>query len=361
MVGIDALHLALRTPVTVPDVAQIRLDITAARELDLRAGEVVKGVVEFEGDVARFVLEFNGRPVKLPLRGGQLQAGKAAFSVLAVDAQEISLKPLGNTVDATPGVAPQFISDSLAAMSLALRPQDLAAVARFMLPLNLDALAQRPELNNALMPFLRQRLNAGGLAPVTLKAAVEASGLWAEARLAAQQRLNPGDFKLALWRLLDYAGGHRGAESEGLDDIKAALGALEAAQIEAVQAQAQGELLLNMVIPFENWAPLQLSLQRAAATPLQPGPPFVINAYSNDPALGEIWLKSVIEDQATLEIIMWAKQESTAAAAGAAAAVLTAQLAEFGLNLRKISIINGPRSAAVFVPPESGQMVNIQI
>jgi hypothetical protein len=138
MAAIDALNLATRTPVVALEAPQIRLDIAAAQELGLRAGEVVKGVVEFEGDVARFVLEFNGKLVKLPLKGGHLVAGKAAFSILSVDSNEITLKSLAAAPEAAPGVKTQFISDSLTAMSLALRPQDLAAVARFMLPVNLD-------------------------------------------------------------------------------------------------------------------------------------------------------------------------------------------------------------------------------
>ena len=262
---------------------------------------------------------------------------------------------------AAPGVKTQFISDSLTAMSLALRPQDLSAVARFMLPVNLDALFQRAELTGGLMPFMRQRLNTRELAPVSIKSAFETSGLWAEARLAARQMLSPGDFKVALWRLLERASDGGGADFEGLDDIKGALGALESAQIQAVQAQAQGELFLSIVIPFMHENPLHLSLQRAAVSDTQPSPPFVINAYSNDDVLGEIWLKSVIEKQGELEIIMWAKNQATAKNAATASGVLTAQLSEFGLSLRKISIINGARSEAVFLPPEAGQMVNIQI
>ena len=361
MAAIDALNLATRTPVVALEAPQIRLDIAAAQELGLRAGEVVKGVVEFEGDVARFVLEFNGKLVKLPLKGGHLVAGKAAFSILSVDSNEITLKPLAAAPEAAPGLKTQFISDSLTAMSLALRPQDLAAVARFMLPVNLDTLFQRPEMTGVLMPFMRQRLNTRELAPVSIKSAFETSGLWAEARLAARQMLSPGDFKVALWRLLERASDGSGADFEELDEIKGALGALESAQIQAVQAQAQGELFLSIVIPFMHENPLHLSLQRAAVSDAQPSPPFVINAYSNDDVLGEIWLKSVIEKQGELEIIMWAKNEATAKTAATASSVLTAQLSEFGLSLRKISIINGARSEAVFLPPEAGQMVNIQI
>ena len=361
MTGIDALNLALRIPAFLFEGPQMRLDIAAARELDLKAGDVIKGVIEFDGDVARFVLEFNGKPVKLLLRGSHFTAGKAAFSILAVDANDVSLKPIAAAPAPVPGAKPHFISDSLAAMSLALRPQDLAAVARFMLPVNLDGLAQRAELTGSLMPFMRQRLNTRDLTPAALKVAFEASGLWAEAKLAARQMLNQGDFKVALWRLLERASDGGGANLGGFDEIKSALCALESAQIQAVQAQAQGELFLSIVIPFMHENPLHLSLQRAAVSDAQPSPPFVINAYSNDDVLGEIWLKSVIEKQGELEIIMWAKNEATAKTAATASSVLTAQLSEFGLSLRKISIINGARSEAVFLPPEAGQMVNIQI
>ena len=361
MAGIDVLNLALRPPAFLFEGPQIRLDIAAAQELDLRAGDVIKGVIEFDGDVARFVLEFNGKPVKLPLRGGHFSAGKAAFSILAVDANDVTLKPMAAASAPAPGAKPHFISDSLAAMSLALRPQDLAAVARFMLPVTLDGLAQRAGLTDSLMPFMRQRLNTRDLTPVALKTAFEASGLWAEANLAAHQMLNQGDFKVTLWRLLERASDGGGADFECLDEIKGALGALESAQIQAVQAQSQGELFLNMVIPFDNGSPLQLSLQRDAVTDSQPSPPFVINAYSNDDVLGEIWLKSTIETQGELEIIMWAKNKATASTAATVSGVLTSQLSEFGLHLRKISIINGARSETVFLPPEAGQMVNIQI
>ena len=146
-----------------------------------------------------------------------------------------------------------------------------------------------------------------------------------------------------------------------MDQTKQSLHSLDSAQSQALQAQARGEVLLSMVIPFVNAQPLHLSFSREAVSEEQPSPPFVVNAYTNDAVLGELWLKTVIEKHGALEILMWAVHQPIAAAAASAARVLGGHLAEFGLTLKKISIINGPRPQVAPPAAEPGQMVNIQI
>ena len=360
MPGIDPVSLAYRPPNIIFDWSLIHVEMAAARDLDLKPGDIVNGVIEYDGDVARFFLKFNAGGPPVPLRGNQFQAGPAAFAVTAGGANEILLKPLPVTAPmpvAVPAAAVgrQFISDSMAAVALALRPQDQAAIAKFFAPQHLETLLRSPGLAECVMPFLRQRMNTRTLTPAALKVAVAASGLWAEPTLAAQRKVDPGDFKVGLWKLLEQGG------ADGMDQTKQSLHSLDSAQSQALQAQARGEVLLSMVIPFVNAQPLHLSFFREAVSEEQPSPPFVVNAYTNDAVLGELWLKTVIEKHGALEILMWAVHQPIAAAAASAARVLGGHLAEFGLTLKKISIINGPRPQVAPPAAEPGQMVNIQI
>lgn len=359
MSAIDALSLAIRPPVTVFDWSVIRVDVAVAKELGLKVGDVVTGVVESDADSTRFSLKFIGKPVSVPLQGNHFPSGPATFTVTAAGPNGVMLKPL--TVAAAPVArGAQFISESMTAMSLALRPQALAAISRFMAPQNLEALIRNTELAGCLMPFFTRRLNTRGLTPVALKEAIQSCGLWTEAKLAAGHTIGQNDGKLTLLRLLDK-GGAGSFDAAALDTIKQALGEIESSQMQAVQAQSHGELLLSMAIPFENANPLHLSFSRAAVSDEQPSPPFVIDAYSDDDVLGKLWLKTFIEKSGGIDIVMWAISDRVVATAAAAAGELGKHLAEFGLTLKKISIIHGARPDTAPPPQDPGQMVNVQI
>ena len=177
MPGIDPVSLAYRPPNIIFDWSLIHVEMAAARELDLKPGDIVNGVIEYDGDAARFFLKFNAGGPPVPLRGNQFQAGPAAFAVTAGGANEILLKPLPVTAPmpvAVPAAAVgrQFISDSMAAVALALRPQDQAAIAKFFAPQHLETLLRSPGLAECVMPFLRQRMNTRTLTPAALKVAV---------------------------------------------------------------------------------------------------------------------------------------------------------------------------------------------
>ena len=131
--------------------------------------------------------------------------------------------------------------------------------------------------------------------------------------------------------------------------------------MQAAQAQVKGELLFSFFIPFSDTNPVKVGVSRAAPTELQSAPPLVIDLHTKNDSLGEVWLKTQIEKNEDIEIVMWAVESRVVAAASSASRRLLEHFREFGLRLRKISVINGFRPESESPIPAAGQLVNVKI
>ncbi|NDB70131.1 MAG: hypothetical protein EB015_19420, partial [Methylocystaceae bacterium] len=123
----------------------------------------------------------------------------------------------------------------------------------------------------------------------------------------------------------------------------------------------KGELLFSFFIPFADANPVKVGVSRAAPTELQPAPPLIINLYTKNDSLGEVWLKTQIEKNAEIEIVLWAVESRVVSAASASSRRLLEHFREFGLQLKKISIVNGARPESAALIAAAGQLVNVQI
>ena len=244
--------------------------------------------------------------------------------------------------------------------SLLLRPQNAEVLADFLTPANLNRLIAHAEIAEHLLPLLKNRLKSDRFGPADIKSVFESCGIWAEGLLAQGKQLRKNDVKSALLGVLSAAG-EGFADMATLDQIRGALGAIESAQVHAAQAQNNGELLFSFFIPFSDASPVKVGVSRTAPSELQPAPPLVVNLYTKNEALGEVWLKTQIEKNAEIEIVMWAVESRVVSAASAASRRLLEHFREFGLQLKKISIINGARPESATTTPAAGQLVNVQI
>jgi hypothetical protein len=127
-----------------------------------------------------------------------------------------------------------------------------------------------------------------------------------------------------------------------IEKLTRAVDDIEAGQVQAVQAQAQQEVLFSMTLPFVDANPVELTFRRG---PKQDGeqPVLTVNVHSKSPDLGPIWLKTQLMSAQQVELVMWAEKASVAAEAKARSFLLGDELQIAGLNMRSFQVIHGSR------------------
>ena len=360
MSGIDLQSILPRAGYVTTDFSAVRIEVAQAKDLGLKGGEVVQGVVERDGEGLRFSFDLSGRSVSIPLQGKELPPGKTVLTLAATDPGRGWLRPGSITPAPVYAGAAQYINESMTPASLLLRPQNAEALAAFLAPANLNRLITDPGIAEFLLPLLKNRLTTGRFGPSDVKSVFESCGIWAEGMLAQGKQLRKCDVKSALQGVLN-ANREGLADLATLDQFSGALDAIESAQVQAAQAQIKGELLFSFFIPFADANPVKVGVSRAAPTELQPAPPLIINLYTKNDSLGEVWLKTQIEKNAEIEVVMWAVESRVVSAASASSRRLLEHFREFGLQLKKISIVNGARPESAVLTAAAGQLVNVQI
>jgi hypothetical protein len=268
--------------------------------------------------------------------------------------------------------APLFTGDSQAGIShiakLLYRPQDMSDLSELVQPGVLseliDALA-RPDLLESWEAML---LSEELLSPETLQETV-LNFLGPEAWLAKGKPPPGKDLKGLLRRLLSTleqglksGAGWPAQVMSKLPLVRGALEDLESAQVRAVQAQGQNEVLFKMVLPFKEDAPIHLTFRRASNQWGQVAG-LCVNVYSESPALGAIWLKTELQAKDRVDLTMWAIRSDVLEKAQAGTDGLVGTLKEIGLTVGRLEVLPGPRPDLpdAFVPSGRGLVVDIAV
>ena len=219
----------------------------------------------------------------------------------------------------------------------------------------------RPDL---ALQFRALQLSLAHITPQAIAQAV-AANLGAEVWLARGQT-PPGDDPKQLLRRLIQALKNPDADSKGLDtemslsDLISGLDTLESHRLQAVQAQAQNEVLLHLMLPFVDSEPAELVFRRP---PRQPGQevPWTVKVHAGSEALGPVWLRTQLFNKEQVEMTMWAVRPEVVSEAKAHSTDLGALLSDAGLNLRSFQIFQGqrPSQAQDWVPSGRGMVVDV--
>jgi hypothetical protein len=190
------------------------------------------------------------------------------------------------------------------------------------------------------------RLSAERLTPESIRMAV-LSAMGSETSLGRVRNPAPLDPKQLMHQLLKaVTDASNDAEGDAeVQQIKRALGDLDAAQIGAVRAQGEGAMAMSVVLPFVNQAPVELRFERQAAAPGQESV-YTVSAHSNSEDYGELWLKADLHGDTELDLSMWALRESVVAMAQMGAQALRDNLREAGLSMRSFHAHAGARPMA---------------
>jgi hypothetical protein len=128
--------------------------------------------------------------------------------------------------------------------------------------------------------------------------------------------------------------------SEG--QIKNVMDELESAQLHAVQAQTQGEMMFSIVLPFKDAEPVEISFER------QPGESgqkdqLTVNVHSQSREYGELWLKTNLLGTTEVDLVMWAVREDVVTQARDLSGLLGLELQKASLVMRSFQVIHGER------------------
>lgn len=315
-----------------------------AAELGLKEGQVIQAAVKSQHGQPMLVLQGKS----LPLPG--LQASQVGESIW-LRAQGGALVPL-NTQPLVSRIA-----------TLLYRPSVNTALPQLFQPGTLDALlssVQRPDLQ---AQWRGLQLSMSQLTPGALRQAMMGA-MGAEVWLARGMQAPVQDPKQLLRKLMGElsltAASEDSADSGLVEKLTQAVDDIEASQVQAVQAQAQQEVLFSMTLPFADANPVELTVRRG---PRQEGeqPVLTVNVHSKTEDLGPVWLKTQLMNAQHIELTMWAEHADVVTQARTRSHLLGDELRAAGLTLRTFQVVHGARPAEVsdWTPSGRGLVVDV--
>lgn len=335
-----------------------------AQALQLRDGQVVQANLSARGDQPLLILR--GTPLPLPPGTPRLREGPVWLQVRST-AEGWFLQPTP-----APGAASADRTQALVSRlnQLLFRPPgqtdttqllQSGTVPRVLAQLGLPELQPlwqgwQQEMAR-LQPAALARAVAGAMGAEVWLARGQSAQASADPRQllrrlmqALRERADPGDDEDSLSVDLD----------EVLGQVRASLDQLESHQVQSAQAQAQQELLLNLVIPFADADPVELEFRRPARQG-QERMPLTVNIHTRSQDLGEVWLRTQLSGERQLDLTMWALREDVVVMARDQAPRLSGLLGEAGLEMHALQIVHGARPAPAqdWVPSGRGMVLDL--
>jgi hypothetical protein len=336
------------------------LTVAQARALDLRDGQIVEAMVQSRGgdDLA---LLMRGKQLdlpRLPLTAGWLP-GQTVRLQVHMSPSGLGLHPMA---DNSLAQAPFFSRVG----NLLFRPPGLEQLGQLFKPGVLDALLQTTGRGDLMAQWRGMQLNMAQLNPQALAQAMSramVSSMGSEPWLNRGLPLPADDPKQLLRKLMAALSRNEDGDApESIGKLSQAVDDLESSQVQAVQAQAQKEVLISFVLPFVDAEPIELQFRRAPQKEGQERPPLVVNVHSRSEDLGEVWLKTQLQGLERVELTMWALREGVVEQARQRSGELGAQLAQAGLAMQSFQVIHGarPLGSADWVPSGRGLVIDIR-
>jgi hypothetical protein len=338
----DALAAPGRIPTIYLEGKLLPLQASTAAELGLKDGQVVQASVKLQQDQPMLMLQ--GKALSAP----GLLASQVGESIW-LRAQGGNLVPIN---------APPIVSRIA---SLLYRPNVNSVLPQLFQPGTLDELlsqVQRPDLQ---AQWRGLQLSMSQLTPGALQQAMMGA-MGAEVWLAKGLQ-PPQDVKQLMRKLiaeLNVARTDEEPDTGLIEKLTRAVDDIEARQVQAVQAQAQQEVLFSMTLPFVDANPIELTVRRG---PRQDGEQAVltVNVHSKTEYLGPVWLKTQLMNAQQLELTMWAENEFVVGQARSRSYLLGDELRAAGLNMRAFNVVHGARPPEVsdWTPSGRGLVVDV--
>jgi hypothetical protein len=378
--GAEALVAPNRINPIYLDGKLLTFQASIAESLGLKDGQIVQALVRLHGDQPKLLLQ--GRMIDAPasalaapgesmwLRVQNKAEGQWSFQPVpapaGTQASSTALTLTAPTLMMAPSLAP--VVSRIA--NLLYRPTGAVELSQLYKPGTLDALLgtiARPDL---LTQWRGLQLSMSQLTPSALQQAMMGA-MGSEVWLARGMPMAAQDPKQMLRKLIDAISTNNlnanqlndgdDADSIGIiSRLQRAVDDIEASQVQAVQAQAQQEILFNMTLPFADANPVELTIRRG---PKQEGesPLLIINVHSKSEELGPVWLKTQLANSEQVELTMWSEDPSVVSQARSRSSLLGQELSSAGLTMKSFQVIQGarPTETSVWAPSGRGLVVDV--
>ena len=320
------------------------VEASTARQLGLMDGQVVQALVQARADQLGLLLR--GRLLDVAMASDWEAGQNLTFRVQANPNGSMTLHPIAHASPATAAAATPAQPLISRLENLLFHPSEAPDLQALFKPGVIDALLSRLMRPDLQAQWQAMRPSMAQISPEAIRLALVAA-MGSEAALARGQ-LTPGQDPKQLLHKLLLELGHADRLSEPDRDtcgqLQRAIDELESAQVHAVQSQSQDAIMFNMVLPFKDAEPVDISFQGKRALPGQPEL-LTVNIHSNSPEYGELWLKTEVHDRSTVELVMWALQYGVAEQAAQGAQTLGLELQQAGLSMRSFQVVHGARPA----------------
>ena len=378
--GAEALVAPNRINPIYLDGKLLTFQASIAQALGLKDGQIVQALVRLHGDQPKLLLQ--GRMIDAPasslaapgesmwLRVQNKAEGQWSFQPVPAPAgtqtSSTALTLTAPTLMMAPSLAP--VVSRIA--NLLYRPTGAVELSQLYKPGTLDALLgtiARPDL---LTQWRGLQLSMSQLTPSSLQQAMMGA-MGSEVWLARGMPMAAQDPKQMLRKLIDAINTNNlnanqlndgdDADSIGIiSRLQRAVDDIEASQVQAVQAQAQQEILFNMTLPFADANPVELTIRRG---PKQEGesPLLIINVHSKSEELGPVWLKTQLANSEQVELTMWSEDPRVVSQARSRSSLLGQELSSAGLTMKSFQVIQGarPTETSVWAPSGRGLVVDV--
>ena len=378
--GAEALIAPSRINPIYLDGKLLTFQASIAQDLGLKDDQIVQAMVRLHGDQPKLLLQ--GRMIDAPasslaapgesmwLRVQNKAEGQWRFQPVpppaGTQATSTALTLNVPTLMMAPNLAP--VVSRIA--NLLYRPTGAVELSQLYKPGTLDALLgtiARPDL---LTQWRGLQLSMSQLTPSSLQQAMMGA-MGSEVWLARGMPMAAQDPKQMLRKLIDAINTNNlnanqlndgdDADSIGIiSRLQRAVDDIEASQVQAVQAQAQQEILFNMTLPFADANPVELTIRRG---PKQEGesPLLIINVHSKSEQLGPVWLKTQLANSEQVELTMWSEDPRVVSQARSRSSLLGQELSSAGLTMKSFQVIQGarPTETSVWAPSGRGLVVDV--
>jgi hypothetical protein len=378
--GAEALVAPNRINPIYLDGKLLTFQPSIAESLGLKDGQIVQALVRLHGDQPKLLLQ--GRMIDAPasalaapgesmwLRVQNKAEGQWSFQPVPAPAGTQASSTALTLTAPTNMMAPSLAPVVSRIANLLYRPTGAVELSQLYKPGTLDALLgtiARPDL---LTQWRGLQLSMSQLTPSALKQAMMGA-MGSEVWLARGMPMAAQDPKQMLRKLIDAISTNNlnatqlndgdDADSIGIiSRLQRAVDDIEASQVQAVQAQAQQEILFNMTLPFADANPVELTIRRG---PKQEGesPLLIINVHSKSEELGPVWLKTQLANSEQVELTMWSEDPSVVSQARSRSSLLGQELSSAGLTMKSFQVIQGarPTETSVWAPSGRGLVVDV--
>lgn len=352
MLGPEQLNMVPRlSPVAMESVAVVRISDQLARSLGLADNQIIQGVIAARNGALALLI--NNRELEWAAGKRFKEGDRIDFRAENSPAGRI-LKPVA--VHHAPSSAATSAESTASSrlLSLLYRPDQASIQSMLFRPGAMQSLLTQAGHAELTQHMNQLFLSMGSLSPEHIRQALVASGLFGEF-LLSRQSLGRLDIKQLLRKLL--------AEGKLNSTLKAsvsgAVDEIEGRQVDGLQAQQGQQLSYHFVLPFRDANPVEVNFERGRPQSENELPDWVINLHTDSHSLGPLWLKTTITSGLDVDMIVWAERPDAAEKAQQTSDILQNSLSEFGLMLKKITVLNAVRPRIDSSMTGPGQVLDV--